>query len=194
MEGIKKRIMNINWVLADDVVIDPTVDLARIKDTGSFWGSWKTWRAYNTDNVVCHDTKKAGELIKRAFHAACNFYIPNSLYVTLDRPKGVRLYEGDFLGHEVDNKDELVAINLAATVSDIVLLLGFDWSPQEPNSDQLQEVKARNYRGLVLQAIKSNPEVQWVLVDHPKALTTELSDLGNVSTDTLENVLKLLNV
>lgn len=185
--------MNINWVLADNVLIDPTMDLTKMKDAGSFWGSWRTWRAYNTDNVVCHDTKKANELIKRAFHATCNFYIPNAIYTTLDRPKGVRLYEGDFLGHDVDNKDELVAINLAATVSDIVLLLGFDWSPKEPNPVQLEEIKARNYRGLVLQAIKSKPDVQWVVVDHPGDLPNELTDLGNISTDTLDNVLKLLN-
>ena len=55
--------MNIQWVLSDNFTLDPTVDLARMKRGGAFWGSWKTWRAYNTDNVVCHDISKAGELI-----------------------------------------------------------------------------------------------------------------------------------
>jgi hypothetical protein len=185
--------MNINWVLADNVVVDPTVDITRMKEAGAFWGSWRTWRGYTTDNVVCHDMKKANELIKRAFHATCNFYIPNSSYIALDRPKGVKLYEGDFLGHDVDHQDELVAINLAGTVSDVVLLLGFNWTKQEPNPDQKVEIRARNYRGLVLQAIKSNPDVQWVVVDHNGELRSELTELGNVTADTLENVLKLLN-
>lgn len=185
--------MNINWVLADNAVIDPMMDLKLMRDAGSFWGSWKTWRAYNTDNVICHDRKKAGDLIKRAFHATCNFYIPNSVYAQLDRPMGVRLYEGDFLGHDVDNQDELVAMNLAATVCDIVLLIGFDWTTKEPKADKLDEVKARNYRGLVLQAVKSKPEVQWVVVDHPGDLPKELTELDNISTDSLDNVLKLLN-
>lgn len=185
--------MNINWVLADNAVIDPTIDIVRLKEAGAFWGSWRTWRAYNTDNVVCHDMKKAGELIKRAFHATCNFYIPNSTYMTLDRPKGVKLYEGDFLGHDVDNQDELVALNLAATVSDVVLLLGFNWTTKETNPDQVAEIRARNYRGLVIQAIKSNPDVQWVVVDHHGDLRSEITELGNVTSDSLENVLQLLN-
>lgn len=185
--------MNINWVLADNAAVDPTVDIARMKEAGAFWGSWRTWRAYTTDNVVCHDMKKAGELIRRAFHATCNFYIPNSVYLTLDRPKGVRLYEGDFLGHDVDHQDELVAINLAATVSDVVLLLGFDWSETEPLADKLAEIRARNYRGLVLQAIKTRPDVQWVVVDHPGPLRSELTELTNISSDSLENVFQLLS-
>ena len=44
--------MNINWVLADQVVLDPTVDIDAMKAIGSFWGSWRTWRAYGTDNVI----------------------------------------------------------------------------------------------------------------------------------------------
>ena len=79
--------MNIQWVLANDLVLDPTVDIVRMKRGGGFWGSWKTWRAYNTDNVICHDLTKAQELIKRAFQATCNFYIPNSAYTALNRPQ-----------------------------------------------------------------------------------------------------------
>jgi hypothetical protein len=185
--------MNIQWVLANDLVLDPTADIMRMKRGGAFWGSWKTWRAYNTDNVICHDMTKAQELIKRAFQATCNFYIPNSSYVTLNRPQGVRLYEGDFMGHDVNNQDELVAMNLAASICDIVLLLGFDWTEQEKKLDKLEEVKARNYRGLVTQAIKSTPHVQWILVDHPGALREELAELSNIGNDTLDNVLKILN-
>jgi hypothetical protein len=165
----------------------------RMKRGGAFWGSWKTWRAYNTDNVICHDRVKAQELIKRAFHATCNFYIPNSVYAELDRPHGVRLYEGDFMGHEVERQDELVAMNLAASICDVVLLVGFDWTEKEKKADKFEEVKARNYRGLVTQAIKSTPHVQWILVNHPGELREELAELPNIGTDTFDNVLKILN-
>lgn len=185
--------MNIQWVLADNLVLNPDADIMRMKRSGAFWGSWKTWRSYNTDNVICHDLSKAQELIKRAFQATCNFYIPNSSYNALNRPQGVRLYEGDFMGHDVDNQDELVAMNLAASICDVILLLGFDWSEKESLTDKLQEVKARNYRGLVNQAIKSTPHVQWILVDHPKELRSELAELPNIGKDTLDNVLKILN-
>lgn len=186
--------MNINWVLADHAVLDPTVDLTRMKSAGAFWGSWRTWRAYSTDNVVCHNMKKSQELIGRAFHAACNFYIPNSTYTALDRPLGVKLYEGDFLGHAVDNQDELVAINLAGSTSDVVLLVGFDWTQKPVDPDPAVETRCRNYRGLVAQAIRSKEDVQWVLVDHPGELRSELTDLPNLTVDTLENVFALLNV
>ena len=185
--------MNIQWVLADNLILDPTADLKRMKNGGSFWGSWKTWRAYHTDNVICHDMQKAQDLIKRAFHAACNLYIPNSIYSTLGRPPGVRLYEGDFMGHNVDFQDELVAMNLAASICDVVLLVGFDWSESPKDPDKLQELRNRNYRGLVLQAITSTPHVQWLLVDHPDNVRKELSELPNLDKDTLENVLQLLN-
>ena len=185
--------MNIQWVLADNLTLDPTQDINKMKKAGSFWGSWRTWRAYHTDNVICHDMQKAQDLVKRAFHAACNLYIPNSVYSQLGRPPGVRLYEGNFMGHNVDHHDELVAMNLAASICDIVLLIGFDWTDQEPSKDKLQEVKNRNYRGLVLQAIKSTPHVQWILVDHPEPVRKELTDLDNFGSDSFENVLALLN-
>jgi hypothetical protein len=185
--------MNIQWVLADTLILDPTVDLTRMKRCGAFWGSWKTWRAYNTDNVICHDMVKAQELVKRAFQATCNFYIPNSTYLSLNRPEGVRLYEGDFMGNNISNQDEIVAINLAASICDVVLLLGFDFSETPPLSDKLADTKAKHYRGLVYQAIKSKPNVQWILVDHPSNIRPELASLPNLGKDTFDNVLTILN-
>lgn len=185
--------MNIQWVLADNLILDPTIDVARMKRGGAFWGSWKTWRAYNTDNVVCHDMAKAQDLIKRSFQNNCNFYIPNSTYLSLNRPQGVRLYEGDFMGNDVANRDEIVAMNLAASISDVVLLLGFDFSETPPLADKLENTKAKHYRGLVHQAIKSTPHVQWILVDHENEIRTELVSLTNLDKDTFDKVLAILN-
>jgi hypothetical protein len=185
--------MNIQWVFADSLILDPTVDLDRMKRGGAFWGSWKTWRAYSTDNVICHDMGKAQELIKRSFQTTCNFYIPNATYLALNRPQGVRLYEGDFMGNDVINQDEVVAMNLAASISDVVLLLGFDFSETPPLPDKLEDVKAKHYCGLVHQAIKSRPAVQWILVDHENEIRSELASLPNLGKDTFENVLAILN-
>jgi hypothetical protein len=185
--------MNIQWVLADTLILDPTIDLARMKRGGAFWGSWKTWRAYSTDNVICHDMIKAQELIKREFQSTCNFYIPNSSYLSLGRPAGVRLYEGDFMGNDVINQDEIVAINLAASIGDVILLLGFDFSEASQLPDKLEDTKAKHYRGLVHQAIKSRPNVQWILVDHKSEIRDELSSLLNLGKDTFDNVLAILD-
>lgn len=184
--------MNINWVVADSYVLDPTVDLAQLKNFGSFWGGWRTWRSCNTDNVICNDMSKADELIKRNFHLHCNFYIANSMYTSLNRPQGVRLYEGDFI-HDLDHQEEIVAMHLASSVSDIVLLLGFDFSQKPKLPDRLEEHRAHNYRSLVKQAIKDNPTVQWVAVDHAGEFRKDLLELENLTVDTLDSVIGLLS-
>ena len=150
--------MNINWLLADTTNLDPTVDLLKLKEIGSFWGSWRTWRSSQTDNVICYDTVKAQELIDRQFYRNCNFYVSNSVYQTLGRPNGVKIYEGNFI-HDITRHEEIVGMHLVAGVSDIVLLLGFDFSEQLPLADKLEEHRAINYRNLVTEAIKSYPEV-----------------------------------
>lgn len=184
--------MKISWVLSDRAELDPTLDVTRLKDVGSLWGSWKTWRAYSTDNVICNDSVKADELIKRQFQGLCNFYISNSNYITLGRPPGVNIYEGSFV-HDVEFQDEIVALHLAASTSDIVLLLGFDFSEYTQNPDKLAEHRAAHYRGLVKQAIIGNPEIQWVVVDHTLPIRAEFQNLENFSQDSMENVLDLLS-
>lgn len=119
--------MRINWVVADSTVIAPDVDINTLKDIASIWGSWRTWRGCGTDNVICNDAGKARELLKRNMNEMCNMYVPETMYVELDRPKAVRLFGGKFT-FEVDNQDELIAMQLVASQSDIVLLLGFDWT------------------------------------------------------------------
>ena len=184
--------MKINWALANNFVLDPTVDIEQLKHCGSFWGSWRTWRACGTDNVVCYDLAKADELIRREFHQACNFYIPNAVYISLDRPDGVKLYEGAFV-HDVDNHEEIIALHLSASVSDIVLMLGYDFSEYPKLEDRLQEHRAHNYRSLIRQVIKDNPMIQWVAVDHPGEFRKDLLDLENLTQDTLENVIGMLD-
>ena len=180
--------MNISWVLADSVVIDPTQDINDLKRLGSFWGSWKTWRAYQTDNVICHDQAKAAELLKRNFQEQCNFYLPNSIYPSLGRPPGVRLYAGEFV-HDVVRQEEIVAVHLAATTSDIVLLLGWDLTELPKTTDKLEAHQALHHRNLLYQALKDYDQIQWVVVDHLGDLAKNLAKLDNVVTDTMETVL-----
>jgi len=182
--------MNISWVLADSAEADPTVDITELKRLGAFWGGWRTWRAWQTDNVICHDQSKTAELTRRSFQTKCNFYIPNSVYTSLDRPEGVRVYEGDFV-HDVDRQEEIVAIHLAATTSDIVLLLGWDLTELVPDADRFKTVQAQHHRNLLRQAIQDYDQVQWVVVDHSGDLDPNLANLPNVVTDNLETVLAL---
>jgi hypothetical protein len=180
--------MNINFVLANSTQFDPTVNLEKVKELGSFWGGWRTWRGCQTDNVICHDLPKARELIQRNFHLTCNFYIPRSVFVDLDRPEGVRLYEGEFK-HDLDNYEDIVSMHLASSNSDIVLLMGFDFGEPVKLEDKLSEHRANNYRNLVRQVIADNPKIQWVVLDPTRPIRKDLQALSNLGTDTLTNIL-----
>jgi len=86
-----------------------------------------------------------------------------------------------------------VAMHLAASRSDIVLLVGFDFTEQPRNSDRMVEHQSQHHRGLAMQAIKDNPEIQWVLIDHPGTIHPAMADLPNLTQDTMSNVLNLLS-
>lgn len=184
--------MNISWVMSDNAVLDYGTDIEKLKHIGSVWGGWRTWRNCSTDNVICNDVAKALELVQRDFHKTCNFYLPKNAYVTLDRPAGVQLFDGEFK-FEVDHQDELITLHLVSGRSDIILLMGFDWRKKEPSTDRLVEHRAQNYRNTVKQAITDHPATQWVLVDHPAGdLMPEIAKLENLTQDTLGNVLDML--
>lgn len=184
--------MRVNWIFSAAYNPGPEVDLAAIKNIGSTWGSWKSWRACNTDNVICHDKSKSQELIQRNFQNSCNFYVPKDHYQSLGRPMNVNLYNGEF--HEaVDDLEDIIAMHLISNSSDIVLLAGFDFSTQEPATDRLQQHRVQNRLGLFYRLLVNNPETQWVLVNHHKPLDKAYSKLPNITCDVMKNVLQLLN-
>jgi hypothetical protein len=183
--------MNINWVIADSTELDPMVDLNQLKSVGSFWGSWRIWRSFQLDNVVCYDRTKIIELVKRQFHLKCNFYIPNSTYQEVEQPQGVKIFEGEFV-HDIERHEEIIALHLAASVSDIVLLVGFDFREPAKNPDKLKEHRAHNYRCLVKEVIKNNQTTQWVLINHPDEIMKDYKSLDNLTQDTLSNAVTLI--
>lgn len=180
--------MKINWVLADNLAIDPTINLDHLKNIGPFWGGWQTWRGYNTDNVVCHDVSQARSLINNNFHTRCNLHIPASVYQEIDRPAGVKLYQGEF-NQLVDYPNDIVSMHLASGSSDIVLLLGFNLSQKLDTVDKLQSHKWQNYKNYVRQIIQSSSSVQWVLLDQLGEIDKDLEKISNLQFDTLQNIL-----
>ena len=180
--------MNISWVIANGAILDPLVAPGDLKNVGSFWGGWQTWRQFQTDNVICYDLAKAKELITRKFHHTCNLFVPNSIFADLERPTGVQVYEGEFI-HDVDQKEEIVAMHLVSGVSDIVLLFGFEFAEQPILQDKLLEHRAQNYRSLTKQVIIANSQTQWVVIDHDKEFRKDLLPLQNLTKDTLKNVI-----
>jgi hypothetical protein len=184
--------MRVNWVFQGDYRIDPVLDLDTMKSVGPFWGSWQTWRSCATDNVICHDFAKAQELVARGFHTQCNFHAPSRHFVALGRPTGLTLYDGNF-DQELDSIEDIVACHLASAQSDIVLLLGFDFTKPEDTADRLQQHKNQNRLSLMHSVIRSSDPVQWVAIDHVDTLESRFQSLPNLTCDTISNVLKLLN-
>lgn len=176
--------MNINWVIGEHIILDPTTDIDRLKKIGSMWGSWKTYRACPTDNTICYDSTKAQELVKNKFNTMSNLYVHNSAFKDQETPKNIREFGGNF-EHDVENRDEIICIHLCASIADIVLLYGFDWTESGIKS------KSEHYHGLTLQAIKSYPDTQFLLVEHDSNLHPDYAVLDNLTTDTLANVLSI---
>ena len=183
--------MRISWVYSGGYSLDPSVDVNSVKQIGSTWGSWKTWRSCSTDNVICDDLAKNRELLKRAFQAVCNFWVPRRSYQDLARPMGVKFYDGNF-DLEMQDIEDVIAMHLVSRSSDIVLLVGFDLSRPDPVEDRFEKHKIQNRLGSIRSVINDNPAVQWVLIDHERELDLAFQTLPNLTCDSMQNALQLL--
>jgi len=175
--------MNIAWIFAENTMLPPTTPVQAIKDLAPVWGSWRTQRGYNTDNVVCWNTEQAAKLVSQGYAKICNLYIPQTVYIQLKEPKGVRAFGGEF-DFAVDSVDDIVAVHLVATVADVILMVGFDLETKSTPS-------GNNYIGLITEAIRTSGK-QWVVVDHHTDLAESIQNLPNITRDILPNVLQLL--
>ena len=180
--------MEVAWVLSEDYV-DPIVKSETIKDIGTTWGSWKTWRSWSTDNVLCADNVKAQDLIKRAFHSVCNFYIPQQSYALLNRRAGVKVFDGDF-PDDFSKQEDVISMHLCSH-SELVLCMGFDLQ-EITLTDVKAKFLAKSYLAAIRGVVKNNPNTQFVFIDHVADLDKSFENLENISCDTYENVLKLL--
>jgi hypothetical protein len=183
--------VRINTIFAAACAALDAVAAGQIRDLGPTWGSWRSWTVHDTQNVICHDVNPARKLLRRAMQAVCNFYIPQDLYLPLDRPIGTKFYQGNF-SESADDIEDVIAMHLVAPTSDLVLMFGFDLGSAAVSQDALAQHAMRNRLGLIRQCIQNNPQVQWVLIDHTRDLDPAFSDLDNIARDNLSNVLQLL--
>jgi hypothetical protein len=183
--------MRVNWIIAADHAFENSVDSESLKKIGPVWGSHRTWRNHNTDNVVCHDHNRSQQLITRAFQAVCNLYLPKKHFADLGRPLGVKLYDGDF-DQPVDDIEDIISMHLASQNSDICLLVGFNLTLPESIEDRYQAHLIKNRHGMIRSVIAATPNVQWVVIDHPGHIDKSYQKLPNLACDTMQNALTLL--
>ena len=185
------RVMRINLVYASAYQKPEKLTIDSIKDVAPTWGSWKTWRAYETDNVICHDLGHARELLQRSIQTTCNLYLPEKFYAKLSRPDRINFYSGDFVDDAQDIED-VVAMHLVRDSSDLVLLMGFDLANQAPVADPLLGRRIKHRLGLIRSCVANSESVQWVLIDHNKDLDRAFQGLPNLTCDSFQNMLQLL--
>jgi hypothetical protein len=176
------------WVLSENFA-STHITPDQLKNIGSVWGSWRTWRAWHTDNVLCDDVFTAQDLTQREFHLGCNFYTANKNYAQLGRPQRVNLYEGNLPG-ELEFPEEIIAMHLVAEQNDLVLLLGFDLTDKK-SDDKFETHKRTNYINAFRATLNTYPNTQWVLIDHPGAVTKKIT-LSNLTQDSFDSVVALL--
>ena len=177
--------MNIAWLFAENTVLPPTTPVQAIRDLAPIWGSWRTQRSYQSDNVVCWNPEQAEKLVRQGYAKTCNLYIPEVVYQKLDKPVGVRAFGGVF-DFTVDSVDDIIATHLVASVADVILMVGFDLEAKtKPSAGR------NNYIGILAQAIAASGK-QWVIIDHHTDLAEPIQKLSNITRDLLPNVLQLL--
>lgn len=149
-------------------------DAEKFRELGPLYGSWTTWKECKTDNVVCTDLTKAYELMNKAFHAVCNFYIPKKF--TEECGTLPRVHSFDYSVDAV-NSDDLSAMFVAATQgSNIVLLIGFDFAKKDKN---------------IFDLITKYNDIQWVGVSaEPDKVSKAYAKLDNLTFDTIDTVLQ----
>lgn len=175
--------MNIVWIVGDDftpgVGVAPAVE--KMKEVGPIWGTPTSWRKCNNDNVVCTDADESSRLIKRAFHAVCNFHVPVSHFAGLGRPKGVKLFEGE-IPKQFSKHSLATVFHLVAPLADVVLVIGVPFETTEPKSNDAL------FQAAVKKVITHYDKVQWVILDHFSTVSDEITSCPNVWLESSANL------
>lgn len=177
--------MKISIVFANQTWVSPLIDLGKLRHVGMIWAAWNQWHQLFPHHTVCHDMTRAKELIAGGFHRRTELFIPETAFNALNKPKGVKMYGGEFL-HEISRPEELIAMFLASATSDIVVLVGYDWTVPTPN-DTLEAFAVENRMRVIQDAIRGAPNVQWIVVG--ESVPEQLKEFENVDHDTLENII-----
>lgn len=178
--------MNIAWVLAEHSLLPADVPNDLMRQLAPIWGSWRNIRGFGVDNAICYDSAQSHRLLDQGYADLCNLYVSLEVKKDVENPR-VKVFGGS-LDFDIDSRDDIVSLHLAASTNQIVLLIGFDLA-EIKNSTQ----KRQDYLELVYQTMNQYPGVQWVVVDHPQPLWSKLQGLSNITCDSMTNVLNLLN-
>ena len=190
--SMESVLMEICWALTKTFEPTETLTPDVLKQAGPLWGPYEIWPKVWNDNVVTNDFDVARQLLSNQFDQHCNLWSNDDFYVKLQRPQGLNTYTWS-VSAEIENKEELLGLQLASTRYDIILCAGWDLHTTAIYKPSTIEKHLRqNYLNYLTAVVKAAP-CQFVFVDpqgddvHPG-----LTDLDNFSIDTAKNTLELL--
>jgi hypothetical protein len=182
--------MRINWALSHVFVTCDDLDWQRIQNCAPTWsGAGK--KAITAQNTICSDPATCLQLLKSAAYTRTNIYVPHDFWQAQGQPAVARVFQGTPYPN-IANVDDIIALHLAAAHSDIVLMLGFDFCLKPGAIDAKTAKVMQDYHGLLRSLIVNSPETQFVAIDQPEILSPSYQDIANLTCDTLQAVLTLM--
>jgi hypothetical protein len=163
--------MKLAWVISETLQLPPKYHSTMLHDLAPIWGSWRVWRSYQCDNCVCGDQLESQYCIENQYNQYCNLYVPDTIDV-----KEPNIFRYGSQGQlPTANRNDIIAMHLAGSRCDLVLLLGFQY---------------KVHKAIIDGVVSNNPDTQWVLVTD---VQETIDNRENFTCDKLDNVLKLLN-
>jgi|ETNvirnome_6_100_1030635.scaffolds.fasta_scaffold06114_6 hypothetical protein len=197
--------MNIAWVLSQSITLkDASIDPKVMGDIGPIWGTWESWKEFQTDNVISTNIELSQQLVEKAFHAVCNLWVDEQHFEYIGSPKKVHTFKHNIKGHfgpagKNFTPANIINLELASRAYDLLVVVGFDIYTPHSRTDLAvdgREVRDSKHRYLMqlIKIIKKNPNVQYVFADVVpcKNVYKPFKQLENFTVDSNDNVVKFL--
>lgn len=182
--------MRFNWVLSREFSTCEDQDWQRIQNCAPTW-SGSGPRQITAQNTICSNAAGCLQLLKSAAYQRTNLYVPHDFWQEQGQPAVVRVFQATPYPN-IPDVDDIVALHLAAAHSDIVLMLGFDLCLKIGTIDAKTAKTLQEYHGLLRSLIVNTPETQFVAIDQPQILAPSYQGIPNLTCDTLQAVLTLM--
>lgn len=183
--------MKIAWLFSEQLSKTAKLNKSAIKENAPTWGSCNILNQFPIDNIICNNIKTVKTLVDREVQKQTNLFVPQKYISKLGNPPNLKGFQGEFKDTNINNKDDIIGLNVVANMYDIVLLVGFKFTKPK-SKDKLVQHKQFAYIHNVQAIIKENPNKQFVLVNQKGKLSAEFEALENLTRDSLSNVLELI--
>jgi len=155
------------------------------------WGSCHIWGRFPVDNIICNNINTTRTLVSRNVQKQTNLFVPQKHITQLGNPANLKGFQGEFKDTNINNKDDIIGMNITSSIYDIILMFGFKFAKSK-SKDKLETYKQNAYLYNVHTIIKENSDKQFVLVNHKGKLSADFEALDNFTKETLTNTIKLI--